>query len=187
MIVGSTTQRFGSSFEIRPPAAADAAALKRFVQGIGAVDRTFLDQSLLEPDHVVSWIDDDHAVGLLAVDEDRVAALASVRPGTGWSSHVGLLRLVVSRDDRGRGLGAALTDRVVRLAAARGVTKVVIEVIAGNVAGIALFVRLGFVPEATLRDHVQDARGRHQDLVVLARWIDGHGDPLLDPLGEVAG
>jgi ribosomal protein S18 acetylase RimI-like enzyme len=174
------------SVEFRAVTAAHAAAVREFVAGIGATDLTVLDDQLLDPERLAAWVADPHAAGLLALTGGRVSALGSVRPGTGWSGHVAGLRLVVAVADRGRGVGARLCDRLIRLAAERGVTKVVVEVMAANTGVLGWFERLGFTPEATLRDHVRDGRGHHHDLVVLAHWIDRRGDPI-DRDTELAG
>jgi ribosomal protein S18 acetylase RimI-like enzyme len=166
--------------------AADAAAVRDFVGGIGAADRTFLDDQLLDPDRVAAWVADPQATGVVAVAGDRVIGLGSIRQGTGWSAHVAVLRVVVGAASRGRGVGGGLVGRLLLLAADRGVAKLVVEVMASNVRAVRLFVTLGFTPEATLRDHVRDRRGNHQDLVVLSQWIDERGGPI-DAAAEVAG
>jgi RimJ/RimL family protein N-acetyltransferase len=67
------------------------------------------------------------------------------------------------------------------------VRKVVVEVIASNAGAVRLFVSLGFVPEATLRDHVRDAGGHHQDLLLLTKWVDSAGAAVVEDLPDVAG
>lgn len=182
-----TTDGDGANINIRPVTTADTAAVRAFVGEIGTADRTFLDDQLLDPERVAAWSADPAATGLLAFGDDRVVGLGSLRPGTGWSAHVGLLRLVVDPAARGRGVGGDLTRGLLQAAAGRGVTKVVVEVMAANTKALGLFERLGFVAEATLRDHVRDAQGRHQDLVVLANWIDDRGLPLVSDTSDVAG
>ena len=51
-------------------------------------------------------------------------------------------------------------------------SKVVVEVVADQVATIALFQGLGFEAEAFLADHVRDATGRLHDLIVLSHQVD---------------
>jgi ribosomal protein S18 acetylase RimI-like enzyme len=172
--------------EFRAVTAADEAAVREFVGAIGAADRMFLDDQLLDPNRVAAWVGEPHATGVVARSLDRVTGLGSLRQGTGWSAHVAVVRVVVSAADRGRGVGAELVSRLLQLAADRGVTKVVVEVMASNIRAIRLFVQLGFTPEATLRDHVRDSRGNHQDLVVLTQWIDERGGPI-DAAAEVGG
>jgi RimJ/RimL family protein N-acetyltransferase len=52
-----------------------------------------------------------------------------------------------------------------------GVAKLVVEVIADQEALIAMFVVLGFEPEALLIDHVRDRSGELRDLLVLAHSV----------------
>lgn len=170
----------------RPVSSDDADELRAFVAGIRPSDRTFLDDQLLDPDSVAAWATDPGAAGLVAVTGSRIVGVGSLRPGSGWTSHVGLLRVVVGEAERGRGVGRTLVLALLGVAADRGVAKVVVEVMAANVAAARLFERLGFVPEATLRDHVRDARGDYQDLTVLATWIDHQGQPVA-PGEEIAG
>src|SRR5207249_10814904 len=151
-----------AAIELRPASAADVAALREFVTGISPSDRTFLDEQLLDPDRVVAWASDPGAVGMVAVAGDRIAGLASIRPGTGWSSHVGVLRVVVGDADRRRGIGRSLLQAVLPAAAERGVAKLAVEVMAARAWTGRVFERLGFSPEATMRDHVRDGRGRYQ-------------------------
>jgi RimJ/RimL family protein N-acetyltransferase len=35
-----------------------------------------------------------------------------------------------------------------------------------------MFKKLGFVPEAILRDHLRDRRGKMQDLLLLCHFVD---------------
>jgi ribosomal protein S18 acetylase RimI-like enzyme len=170
----------------RPVSSDDADALGAFVAGIRPSDRTFLDDQLLDPDRVAAWATDPTATGLVAVDGERILAVGSLRPGSGWTSHVGVLRVVVGEVDRGGGVGRTLVLALLGVAAQRGVAKVVVEVMAANVAAARLFERLGFVAEATLRDHVRDARGNYQDLTVLTTWIDHEGRPV-ESGEEIAG
>ena len=53
-----------------------------------------------------------------------------------------------------------------------GLRKVVVEVVADEHSAIALFRRLGFEPEALLRDHIRDRDGRLRDLVLLAHPVE---------------
>lgn len=170
----------------RPVTSDDADALRAFVAGIRPSDRTFLDDQLLDPESVAAWATEPGATGLVAVAGDRIAGVGSLRPGSGWTSHVGVLRVVVGEAGRGRGVGSTLVHALLGVAADCGVAKVVVEVMAANVAAARLFERLGFAPEATLRDHVRDARGNYQDLTVLTTWIDHQGQPVA-PGEEIAG
>jgi RimJ/RimL family protein N-acetyltransferase len=163
----------------RPVTTGDAEALRAFAAAIRPSDRTFVDEQLLDPDRLSALASDPSATGLVALIDERIAGVGSIRPGRGWARHVGLLRVVVGERDRGRGVGRELVESLLRAAAERDVAKVVIEVMAGHVSGGGLFERLGFVPEATLRDHVRDGGGDYHDLIVLTTWVDEQGRPRL--------
>jgi ribosomal protein S18 acetylase RimI-like enzyme len=81
------------------------------------------------------------------------------------------VRIVVDPDHRGRGVGQALARHAVLEALELGVAKLVVEVIADQEALVAMFVALGFEPEALLIDHVRDRSGELRDLLVLAHTV----------------
>ncbi|MGW3288839.1 N-acetyltransferase family protein [Streptomyces sp. NPDC001002] len=82
-------------------------------------------------------------VGLSRSGEGDVApGLWSARHGTGTDTAV-VSRLFVSPDARGHGIGAALMDRAVGEARARGL-HAVLDVVASDTAATALYERLGW-------------------------------------------
>jgi ribosomal protein S18 acetylase RimI-like enzyme len=86
---------------------------------------------------------------LLAFESDKAVGLAICIEG--WSTFAGrpllnLHDLAVQPDARGRGVGRALLDAVVALAATLGCCKVTLEVLEGNALAQALYVRAGFAP-----------------------------------------
>jgi ribosomal protein S18 acetylase RimI-like enzyme len=153
--------------EIRRIEPGDRAALERFLDDIPDADRTFLKEDVTDPEVVAAWVRPDDARSIALDDGDIVGYLAVIRLH-GWSSHVGEVRIVVDPDHRGRGVGQALARHAVLEALDLGVAKLVVEVIADQDALIAMFVTLGFEPEALLIDHVRDRAGELRDLLVLA-------------------
>jgi ribosomal protein S18 acetylase RimI-like enzyme len=153
--------------EIRRIEPGDRAALERFLDDIPDADRTFLKEDVTDPEVVAAWVRPDDARSIALDDGDIVGYLAVIRLH-GWSSHVGEVRIVVDPDHRGRGVGQALARHAVLEALDLGVAKLVVEVIADQDALIAMFVTLGFEPEALLIDHVRDRSGALRDLLVLA-------------------
>ncbi len=150
-------------------------ALLRFFGGLPEGDLTFIEEEVTDPDVVRSWAT-GKAGGRrwVAVDGDsgEVAGYVAVRPLTGWSSHVGEVRLVVSPTRRGSGLGRQLARLALVSAVGDGLAKLVVEVVAEQGAALALFTDLGFTGEALLRDHVRDREGQLRDLMVLAHHVD---------------
>jgi ribosomal protein S18 acetylase RimI-like enzyme len=156
--------------EIRRIEPGDRAALERFLDEIPEADRTFLKEDVADPEVVDAWVRPGDARSI-ALDGGDVVGYVAVIPLHGWSSHVGEVRLVVDPDHRGRGVGQALARHAVLEALELGVAKLVVEVISDQEALIAMFVALGFEPEALLTDHVRDRSGELRDLLVLAHSV----------------
>ncbi len=99
--------------------------------------------------------------------------MAAIAPGTGGPPHVSELLLIVHPAYRGQGLAKDLARAALRAAVERGALVVTVEALAQQQSVINLFRGLGFVPEALLTDHVQDAHGELHDLVKLVHSVRG--------------
>ena len=158
--------------QIRPIEAADAPALRAFLERMPEGDRTFFKEDIRDPAIVTSWLQDTRGRRSAAVEPDgRVLGYVAVIPGVGWSSHVGELRLVVDPGERRRGIGRLLARRGLVDAIQLGLGKIVVEVVADQTAAVAMFQSLGFNAEALLRDHVRDRSGELRDLILLAHSV----------------
>ena len=159
------------SVEIRPFEAGDAAAVQAMIARVPEGDRTFFKEDARDASYVESWAD---APGrrLIAVDGDRVLGCVGVIPLTGWSEHVGEVRLVVDPQARGQGLGRVLARGGLLAALELGLHKIFVEVVSSEVRVVRMFEANGFEPEGVLRGHVRDAEGQAHDLVVLAHQVD---------------
>lgn len=147
-------------------------ALLDFFGSLPAEDLTFIKEEVTDPDTVRSWAGGSSPGGRwVAVDGHEVIGYVAVRPLSGWSDHVGELRLVVSPTRRGTGLGRELARRALVEAVSSGLTKIVVEVVAEQGAALALFTALGFSGEALLRDQIRDRSGELRDLMVLAHHV----------------
>ena len=152
--------------------------LQRFLAAIGDADQTFLGNSDLRDirDESVEQLDGRHYLALMqgetALEAQRVVGLSSVTIGTGWSRHVGQLRVIVDSGLRRSGLGGQLALAAVAGAHQCGLEKVFVEVRSDQERVQSLFTRLGFRPEALLTDHLKDPQGHTYDLLTLAHRID---------------
>jgi GNAT superfamily N-acetyltransferase len=179
--------------EIRPVTAADADALVAFVATIPAADRTFFKEEMNDPEIARGWTDDTRpGQRWVAVTDGGVSGYVTVVPLPGWSDHVGEIRLVVSPDRRGTGLGRQLARTALQGALATGLSKVIVELVADQASALRMFSELGFVGEALLTAHVRDRGGQLGDLIMLAHYVDqnqsmiaalGVADELLLPGG----
>ena len=166
-------------------------ALLRFFRDLPEGDRTFIKEDVTDPDTVRSWTAGGNR--WVAVDgsppDPGVRGYVAVLPLSGWSDHVGEVRLVVAPTARGTGLGRQLARHALVAGVEAGLTKLVVEVVAEQGAALALFTELGFSGEALLRDHIRDRNGQLRDLMVLAHhvgetWSEMDTIGVADALGE---
>lgn len=152
---------------------AHSDALLHFFGSLPEGDLTFIKEAVTDPDVVRSWTSGtEGGRRFVALDGDEVAGYVAVRPLSGWSAHVGEVRLVISPTRRGEGLGRMLARQALVSAVGDGLAKLVVEVVAEQGSALALFSGLGFSGEALLRDHIRDREGQLRDLMVLAHNVD---------------
>lgn len=161
---------------IRPISPDDVAAVTAFANAIPPHDLLFLARDIRNDKVVSAWFEalsEGTINSLLALHGDTVVATtAIVRDPFGWSPHVADLRVLVSPDWRGKGLGRALVEGSVEAAAAKGASKIVAQMTADQRGAITLFEECGFRAEALLRDHVRDIDDGLHDLVQLALNVE---------------
>ena len=157
--------------ELRSPTAADLDALMEFFARVPESERTFFKEPVLDRATVEGWLGSERGRRGLAVESGRVAGYIAVVPLSGWSDHVGDVRLVVDPSQRGRGLGRDLARWALLEALDCGLTKLFVEVVADQEGAVAMFTALGFHAEGLLHDHVRDRDGELRDLVLLAHPV----------------
>lgn len=160
------------SHTIRRFEPADQAAMLAFATSLPEHDLLFLSRDLKHPRVIEAWaaaIGDGIIDSLVAEDGGQIVGTAAlVRDPLGWSPHVGEVRLLVSPNRRGAGLGRDLLEAIFAIAHAHGATKLVAQMTPDQTGSVALFESLGFRGEAMLRDHVRDRSGQFHDLVILS-------------------
>src|SRR3954453_6611592 len=159
--------------QIREPCEADLDALIAFFERVPESERTFFKEPVLDRATVGGWLSGERGRrGLAFADDGSVVGYVAVIRLTGWSDHVGEVRLVVDPDHRGQGLGRALARWALLQALDCGLSKLTVEVVAEQEGALAMFGGLGFQAEALLRDHVRDRDGELRDLVLLSHSVD---------------
>ena len=163
-------------------------ALTRFFQELPDGDVTFIKEDVTDPNTVRSWTQGS-ASRWVAMDGDTVTGYVAIIRLSGWSDHVGELRLVVHPTHRGTGLGGELARHGLSRALEAGLSKLVVELVADQEHALEMFLKIGFTGEALLRDHIRDRDGGLRDLVVLAHHVDTNWEAmtavgLADELGS---
>jgi GNAT superfamily N-acetyltransferase len=165
----------GGDIEFRLMSRADEAAVLAFAQKLPTHDLLFLPRNISQPKVLSAWIneiDRGAITSLLAVKGDTVVGYGTlVRDPHSWSPHVGDIRMVVSLDVRGQGVGRALWQETFALALGAGLEKFSVQMTVDQQAAVALFESLGFKAEALLLDHVRDVDGKKHDIVVLGHNV----------------
>ena len=158
--------------QIREPSEADLDGLLEFFARVPESERTFFKEQVLDRATVEGWLTSDRGRRALAHDEDdTIVGYVAVIRLTGWSDHVGDVRLVVDPAQRGKGLGRALARWALLQALDCGLQKLTVDVVAEQEGAVAMFSSLGFQAEGLLRDHVRDHDGELRDLVLLAHSV----------------
>jgi RimJ/RimL family protein N-acetyltransferase len=161
--------------EFRLMTRADEAAVLAFAKALPTHDLLFLPRNISQPKVLSAWINEIEAgdiTSLLALKGGVVVGCGTlVKDSRSWSPHVGEIRMVVSLDMRGKGVGRALSQETFALALGAGLEKLSVQMTVDQRAAITLFESLGFKAEALLRDHVRDVDGRKHDIVVLGHNV----------------
>ena len=151
---------------------ADAAAVLAFAKALPAHDLLFLPRDITQPKVMEAWARDigrGTIWSVLACRGDTVLGCGAViRDPHSWSGHVGEVRVLLSPDLRGSGVGQQLAQETCALALEHGMEKLVAQMTVDQRGAIAVFQALGFRPEALLTQHVKDRDGAAHDIVVLS-------------------
>ena len=161
--------------EFRLMSRTDEVAVLDFAQKLPAHDLLFLPRNISQPKVLSAWINEierGDITSLLAVRAGKVVGCGTlVRDPHSWSPHVGEIRMVVSMDVRGQGVGRALSQETFALALGAGLEKLSVQMTVDQQGAITLFESLGFKAEALLREHVRDVEGNKHDIVVLGHNV----------------
>lgn len=166
--------RDGQTVTIRRLAEDDRAMLLAFGQGLPRDDLLYLEDDFQSPDTISRLINASYAENwrqIVAVQNDAIIGYSAVRREPGWSNHVASVRMLVGADWRRRGLGTALARAIFDAAQELGADKVIVQMVQEQIAGQAIFERLGFRVEGVLSEHVRDRHGRRHNLVILAYHV----------------
>jgi len=159
--------------DVRDLVPEDVAALHEFFAGVPSDDRTFFKEDVTDPAVAERWVRDRRSVRRLAFDDDGcIVAFAALLPGVEGSRHVAEMVLVVAGRARRQGLGRSLARGMLIEALEHGFRKVMVETVADNIAAVEMFQKIGFEPEALLRDHLCSPDGQVHDIVLLAHAVD---------------
>ncbi len=167
---------------MRTATPADASGFVALVNRVADHDQTLgIDRFPFTPEQeaqLLASADPSIYLSLVAVAEAGhvIGVLAASRGSDSKLVHVSSLAIAVDEHARGTGVGSALLDAFFVWARAVQVRKATLSVLANNAPAIRLFLRHGFLPEATRRGQLRIGDDLRDELL-MARWL---------PDGEVA-
>ncbi|HTO67733.1 MAG TPA: GNAT family N-acetyltransferase [Bradyrhizobium sp.] len=161
--------------EFRLMSRADEAVVLDFARALPSHDLLFLPRNISEPKVLSAWINEIERgaiTSLIALRGRQVVGCGTlVRDPHSWSPHVGEIRMVVSPEVRGQGVGRALSQETFALALGAGLEKLTVQMTVDQRGAIVLFESLGFRAEGLLRDQVRDVDGNTHDIVVFGHDV----------------
>lgn len=172
-----TTKIKGRAITLRLMQPSDRDAVLTFAQSLPEEDLLFLPIDISHPKVVDGWmrtIGSGRTTTIVAESEGKLMGMGTlVRSETTWARHIGNMRLLVSPNARGIGLGSVLANEVFTQAQTMGLQKIIAQMAADEQGARAVFEKLGFRVEALLTDYVMDRNGRTHDLIVMSYDVTG--------------
>jgi L-amino acid N-acyltransferase YncA len=167
----------GTDVTFRLMTPADGAEITRFAKELPEEDLMFLRSDITQPGPVKAWMDylkSGRTISIVAEIDGHIAGYASIHMNEAtWTRHVGELRVLVSRNSRGLGLGKRLTNEAFAMAKDLGLRKITAQMSTDQRSARGVFEHLGFRPEALLADHVMTRDGQTRDLLIMSYDVAG--------------
>jgi L-amino acid N-acyltransferase YncA len=155
----------------------DKDAALQFARQLPEEDLLFLTFDITNPNAMEQWvrsIEDNKAVTVLAEINGQFVGYGSLTYNQlQWTRHLGEIRLMVSRDYRGYGLGKLLVNEIFELSQELGLQKLVAQMASEQRGAVQVFEHLDFKPEALLADHVIDRNDVTHDLIIMSHDMRG--------------
>jgi RimJ/RimL family protein N-acetyltransferase len=162
----------------------DVEKCQAFFSELSPHDRLYLRFDMTRPEVVrrlIEHAESSDTVRLLASAGADVVGYGVLEvSGLSWHRHVGEIRVIVHEEYRRRHLGARIVGYLFKEAKERELEKVIIKMAAPQIAARKIADRLGFAVDAVLPNHIKDADGELQSLVVMSTSLDQVSQALRD-------
>jgi RimJ/RimL family protein N-acetyltransferase len=158
----------------------DRDLILAFARALPPDELLFLRKDITDPQVVDEWVQDieaERATTVLAEGDGELVGYGSLwRDESFWGRHMGEIRVLVSPDYRGLGLGRRLSFDVFAIAKDLGLEKIIARMTPDQKRTRANLERLGFTVDAVLRGFARDREGKPHDLLVMSSDVGGLTD-----------
>jgi L-amino acid N-acyltransferase YncA len=156
---------------LRPMTAADQGLVSEmFCQRASVDDVRYLKENVRDPGFVAGWFTDinyEKVVPLLALHGERLVGDATLHRRHGSERHIGELRIFLTREFRGVGLGMQLLEELIEIGREMGLHMLIAEVVSEELSVVKAFRKLGFVRHAEIDDYFMDMDGNLHDVSLM--------------------
>ncbi len=156
---------------LRPMTAGDQDAVKEmFCQQASAEDVCFLKEDIRDPELIATWfanLDYERVVPLMALHGERLVGDATLHRRSGAGRHIGELRIFLTKEFRGVGLGMQLLKELIEIGREMGLHMLVAEVVSAELSVVKAFRKLGFVRHAEFDDYFIDTEDHLHDVSIM--------------------
>ncbi len=166
----------GASLTLRPMTRDDQYALYSFFCGLPEDNRRYLGNDVTDRRLLEKWarnLNYDRVLPILAEYEGRVVANATLHFQTfGWGRHIAEVRVTITPEFQGRGLGALLLEELSILATSHRVKKLLARIVTTQARVIKAFEKAGFGVVTELKNYVKDIhQNRYADIALLVKEL----------------
>ena len=171
----SASLRDGRKISLRLMQPDDKDLILEFARSLPSDDLLFLRRDITQPAAVDEWIkeiESGSTYTVLGFDGDQLLGEGDLHYNAAdWTRHLGEIRLLLSPDARGLGLGRIIAEEIYAIAQLLELQLLTARMVLDQSAAQSVFRRLGFQREAVLWDYVIDADGKTHDLLVATRRL----------------
>jgi len=147
-----------------------------FFQSLADEDRLYLRSDTKNPENVkrrFGNLNYDTMFPILATIDNKIIGMANLfRTAYGWMRNLGEIRIVITKQYQKKGLATILTKELFFQALKRKLYKLQAELMDTQLSAMAVFERLGFRKEATLKKQVTDINGVRRDLIIMTLDVE---------------
>lgn len=163
----------GSVVYLRPLTKNDTERLYEFfLHGISEEDLLLFKDNVKDYFLVKKWTENinyDRVYPIVAeTEEGIIIGVATLHMRDfGWEKDVGKIRVSICRECRGKGLGKALTAKLIEIAKEKNLRAIMAEVLSAQKNAISALKKAGFEEPVVIKELARDYLGNRYDLHIL--------------------